>query len=691
MSKKMSSNTTNILLRNGFVSVPSNELAGENSNESLATVLMNLEYFGYCLSNEAFQAVQTMSNDALQIWWLGIKPEFENITGDDRNIGDFVVYKNFPNEVLEKSEAEYWIPQILMYWGIPNRFFTQDVLPREGMDPSERNSKTLMLASASTAQKILNDLLACQARWKSQELNDVLVLSKTEYVDVSKIEFKENLVTLVTHFIKQGIEIKLKTATDVLRLAAGLSGGDVSLREKVRFVSFNRKTRRFLMNMLESSQNLAEDVARRRGMWKRLFHQIHPGEFAKSHPKTAHVADDLYNDRLVTFNSTLEQQLRQKDIDALKTLSTRPGEFMRRLTHTLDIYGDAAVDAFSNVISSLSIQQIVSIRRHLECANDRQHRVFPPLGNWCRLQIGEPRPVDPGHVETLSSRLGKALADRVPAIARLDLDVDLVKLPNSGGDTGPYARGTTFKIPKDVTFIRTASYWRCKTNINVWFDNGWNFFDENWKSSGVICWNEPKFNVGSKTAAAFSGDPTNSKDAEGNATQVIDLYLDTLSKAGVRYAVWNVLCYSNIPFKNATDVFAALQWGADAEKGELFEPSRAQLSFPLTGDYKTKYVCVIDLKTKEMTYIDANLKANVYSASNNGESLSKQMPAFMEYIQSLPSVYDLFRDSVNADANSSVLYTDQGVHLEKDQEAYVFLPQTGQDFIPIDLNKILGM
>lgn len=684
-------NDTNILLRNGYVAVPSTQ--SKKDTQAIATILMNLEYYGYCLSEEAFRSVQNMSKNALAIWWSGIEAELKSITGDDRKIDDFVVYKNFPKEVIEKTEAEYWIAQILMYWGFPNHYYTQVIEPREGMEPSERNSKTLLLASTTTLQTILNGLLEEQARWKPQQLQDILALAKTQYVNVESVVFKENLVALVSHFVQMGVEIKLKSATDVLRLAVGLSDGDVSLRQKTQFMSFNRKTRRFLMNMLESSTNLVEDVARRKGVWKKFLHRLHPGEFQKSYPKTAHVADNLYNDKFITFNSKIEKGLRQRDLGVLNELASRPGEFMRRLTHTLDVYGEAAVDALSGVISSLSNQQVVSIRRHLEVANTRTTRLFTPKGNWNRLQVGVARPINPTHVETLCSRLGSSLRERVPSVATLDPDVELIKLPNSGGDTGSYSRGTTFKIPDEVKFIRTASYWRSNNKMlgNIWFDNGWNFFDESWNPTGHVCWNYPKFMAGNKPAAAFSGDPTNIKNDEGKATQIIDLYLDSLIKVGVRYAVWNVISFNQIPFKEADEVFAALQWGHDAEKSKLFEPSRCQLAFPLIGDYKTKYVCVIDLKARQMTYIDANLKADVSSASKNGKTLRQQMPAFMDYIRSLPTVHDLFKESINANAEIyGVLYTDQGIKLSKDQQAYVFMPQTGQDFTPIDLNKILG-
>lgn len=684
------SNITNILLRNKLIQIDSDNNKDTASYTEVATVIMNLSHYGYSLSKDAYEAIHSLSSNALITWWKNIETELKIVTGDNLKIDDFVVYKNFPQEVLDKSAAEYWIPQILMYWGVSSEFFTEEVKERPALDPKECKYKTLMLANHNTLQSILDSMLAENAAWKDWQLADVIELTKSECLDFSKIVFKENLVNVATHFINNGIQIKVKTATDVLRLAAGLSDSDVSLRSKVQFKSFKRKVRRYLMDMLSTCSNIEDDIARRADLWKKFFHNIHPGEFKKSHSHIVILADDLYNDRLHSFNSKIELGLKYSDKNVLDLLATRPGEYVRRLLHTIDVFGEYSVNIFSSIIHKLSVNQIVKLRSFLEVSHIRTTRAFPPKGNWAKLQISSPKEVDNYLVSKVIDLLGIELAKRVPSVSVLDEDTKLVKLP-SGNDTGEYTRGTSFKIPSSIKFVRSASYWRMKTNCSNWFDNGWNFFDSKWNSVGAISWNEPKFSKGKDIGAAFSGDPVNAKDSEGRACQVIDLYLDKLKAIGVRYAVWNILCYSNIPFSQAEEVFAALQWGENANSGKIFEPSRSQLAFRLTGEYHTKYVCVIDLHTGLMTYIDANLKANVSSASINGETLSKQMPAYMDYISSLPSVHDLFRESVSPlDKGPVVLYHSEHVELEKNQQAYIFRHNGKQDYQPIDLNKILG-
>lgn len=684
-------NTTNILLRNGYVSLRKVDGFEPAATNSLATVLMNLEYYGYALSTEVYSKLRNLSSANLNTWWAALEPELKKVTGDDRNIGDFVVYKNFPAEVIAKSDAEYWMAQILMYWGFPNEFFTQDVTPRKGMDASERKSIMLKLESCDTLPKIFNSLCASPARWKKTEEADILFLTDLFIdgsVNLGNISFKENLVFLAKHFINNGKNVSVKSATDVLRLAAGLSDGDISLKEKIRFKSFDRKTRKFLLSSLEKSSNLEDDIARRKNVWKRFLHQLHAGDYKNTYPKVCAAYDNLYNDRLETFNSRVEAGIIAKDKSVLKLLSKRPGEFARRIAHLTNVFGNHAVEAFIKVLPELSVNQIVTLRAHLETSSARFFRVFPPKGSWSKLQVGDARTIDNKHVNKISEAMGEVLSKKVSAVKVLDKRMKDITLPNNGSDEGSYNRGTVFKIPDEVEFIRTASYWECKTGGSTWFDNGWNFFDAAWNSVGDCCWTAPKFHDG----AVFSGDPTNSKEMKGRAAQLIDLYPSKLLKSGVRYAVWNVLCYSKIKFADAKDVFAALQWGNDPQAGKLFEPSRCQLSFQLKGNYYTKFVCVIDLETREMIYIDANLKADVHSAGKNGKELSKIMPAFMEYISSLPTVHDLFRNSVDEkDGNGYIIYTDKDVLFDKEEPAYVFKQEGDNKYKPIDLNKILGL
>jgi hypothetical protein len=699
-----------ILVRRGLVSIPR---AGRTplDRARLATIASNLTYFGYALSHEAFAALAGASEVDVDRWWPELEAALASITGDDRRMGDHVVYKNFPGEVLAMSESDYWLRQILMYWGLPNELFTAPEAPRAAMDESV-SLRVLGLASEHALEDALHANLRLPARWTSGQWEEVehLLPRYLDRVDVSSVPFKENQMRLAAKMIALGGRPRVATATDVLRLAVAMSGGDVALREPSKLRGFKRPERRALLAMLEATERLDEDVARRPERFKRLFRALRPGDHASRFPRTCAAYDRVYRDAPIqTWNSRLEAALAARDPAALTMLAERPGEMLRRLVDALRRFGADAAGTFVAVMPSLRTEQLLKVLRTLETLHARAHRVFPPKGSWSKVQVREARPADelPSReivtalVERIEAEIAARVRTKIPEV-RLDPRTRWIKLQTNDSDLSPHGRGTVFPIPPEITFVRSASYWRSgPTSTNLWYDNGWCFFASDWSPRGACCWTSTQVKGPGGASALFSGDPTNSKDLDGRACQLIDLYLEPLAASGVRYAVWNVLCYSRKTFDEAEEVFAALMWGEKAESGKLFEPSRCQLSFPLRGANLTKYIAYLDLERRALIYLDANLPGRVHSAAGNTKLLAKLMPPFVESLDALPSVHDLFRGVPRSDVGMPVLYddggffgsagsaADEGVAL-RGEPAYVFRPRVEANaFSPVDLTTLL--
>jgi hypothetical protein len=359
----------------------------------------------------------------------------------------------------------------------------------------------------------------------------------------------------------------------------------------------------------------------------------------------------------------------------------------------VQLFGAKAINSFGRVAPKLKVMQLIKLRGFFATIGDRSFRTIAPQGNWSKMQILsnelKNRKVLFGKVVTMIDRVVKNKVATKIASVDLDPRVANIAIQGNDADLSPYGRNTKFAIPDGVNFIRTASYWKMKERYSIWFDNGINFFDDKWNALSTCCWNSsPGGNLG---YAVFSGDPTNSKTAEGDACQMIDIYLDKAAKSGVRYAVWNILCFSRKTFDEAQDVYAALQWGKDAERGGLFEPSRCQLSFPVKGKSYTKYIAIIDVVAREVIYLDANLKANVHSASSNAANLAKVMPAYMEYLATQPTIMDLFKDIPRSKNGIPILYDDEKVSI-KTKTAYVFKPvNESNKFTQIDISQLLTL
>ena len=64
----------------------------------------------------------------------------------------------------------------------------------------------------------------------------------------------------------------------------------------------------------------------------------------------------------------------------------------------------------------------------------------------------------------------------------------------------------------------------------------------------------------------------------------------------------------------------------------------------------------------------------------------------MEYLDSLPSVFDLFKHQEKSEAGLCVAYSDQNLVFKDQQEAYIFRPENRDNrFTPFSLTKVLSL
>lgn len=363
-----------LFVQNGYVAVPDLVAAdGEKIDDlrlqSLGTIVSNLAYYGYVPSLAATQAIMKLSDAGIYEFWKNAKSALAYVTGEDRNMGDFVVYKNFPKEVLDMSQAQYWFNQILMYWGVPNELFTQEAEGR-GALAEKTDLKVLDLADRDTMSRIFTKLCQTTAKWNDFQKAQAkhLISANTDLViDMDQFSFKENGVTLVAHCLAEAAsgarKVAFSTATDVLRLAAALSEGDVSLRTKSKFRKFSRPERRFLLGLIENAKHIEEDFALRKEPWKRLLSNLHPADFNVARVSAAY--NRLYNKEVHTLDAKVEKAMAARDVVSLDLLKSQPGQLLRRLHKAYDLFGREAVEAFKAVSEALTVSQLVKLDGYL--------------------------------------------------------------------------------------------------------------------------------------------------------------------------------------------------------------------------------------------------------------------------------------------------------------------------------------
>ncbi|MFK8163576.1 MAG: hypothetical protein AB8H12_14075 [Lewinella sp.] len=688
----MSLTPNTLLLRRHLVAVPT--ATGTADRRMVGTLLSNLAYFGYVPSVTLLEKLQTIGSDGLVTFWNDLEPALKTASGEDRKIGDTIVYQNFPREVLEMTEADYWFRQVLMYLGVHREAVREAPAARPALFEAGKLT-VLRAADDGSLSGIQDALLAKPSVWIPIEQEEIDWFVANGYApDTSLIGFKENLVYAGTKCLEAGLPFVLTTTTDILRFYAGLSAGDISLNTNTKFKSLSRSRRRLLLEMLEQAPDLEEGLIRHRNKWVRALHALHVGDYGKIFPKAWKAAKVLREGgKFATFNGKVEALLMAKDPAVLTLLQSRPGDFSRRLVHLLHTFGAEAVTAFLEVVPKLPTMTLLRLEKVIDRYNITTYRTFAPLGNWTKLQVQERKVeeyLEGSWMDGITGALRAEVLVRVKAKFPQGVNPDpataKIKLPTNNADGAlPYGRGTEFALPDNVKFIRTATYWKATTGT-CWMDNGWNFFDEDWAAVDSIAWNHTD---ALKPAAVFSGDPVNSQNSEGTAGQLIDLYPDKLAARGIRYGVWSILSYSRIPFDGVEEVMGLMQLGEKPEAGKLIEPSRCQFTFKVTGSSLTRYVCYVDFIDRKIVYLDAGLYGNVGSAKANETSLGEKMPAMLDYLATLPSVHDVFRDVSLEVEGLPVRYSDADVYIDT-EKAYVFQPENeANNFKGIALEDLL--
>jgi hypothetical protein len=215
----------------------------------------------------------------------------------------------------------------------------------------------------------------------------------------------------------------LRTATDVLRMLAVLSGADASLqgtpayvavprekpgrwatevkkllettwrnypntptvyvqytKKRFRVARLSRPFRRAVLTILESfdAERLTEDMLRHRSYWVWLGQMLHPHEYAKRFPKVArafaiireNAPDGTPAPEFRTFAAKVEGAIATHDVEAALTLlRTRPGDLARRFDHLLRVAAAApkalsvarVAETFASSVKSFSTPVLLTL------------------------------------------------------------------------------------------------------------------------------------------------------------------------------------------------------------------------------------------------------------------------------------------------------------------------------------------
>ena len=333
------------------------EQAGDERLCEAMTVNENLASLGFTLRPD--DIVRLSVSESLYGFFAQIKALVPDVKAQP-------MYPGFPQQVMEISEAEFRMHQMLHYFstygiesltGMP---VSRGWLPEAGADTRSNHDVTLLdskvielIPEQEAPRAVLEALLQRRERLTNPELALVLESAHQctpEQLKGLKIRFKENLDLLFPMLMR---EAERQIAFETLRTICAHAGDVLRCGENYLYQRrYHLKTRekKLLVKLLEAYpvRNLKDnlmlsDSARERHLL--LLQYLDYNRFSRSaaHRETVRA---LRNGELLSWQGIGEQLLQEKKPEALQHFAGRPGYLVRMLSRLLTIgYAEDAIRA----------------------------------------------------------------------------------------------------------------------------------------------------------------------------------------------------------------------------------------------------------------------------------------------------------------------------------------------------------
>ena len=623
--------------------------SGDHVELLVHTVQAELMNLGYMLDSAGILYLMSASREDIVRYHDEVIAYLTYIKGD----GDYrPLYDGFPQQVMEMSEVELFVNAIRHYrsngeW-VPNAY--TKAKPTAFEHPTY---KILSPCSEAKFNRIFTDILSVNQSITPMDKEVVTWFRMNRpagwvmaYLP-KEIPFKENLCFVLELF---DFEVVPFTYTDILRTAAYMSDGDVSLATNTCFHLTNRQRAR-IMQMLEFKTrgnhregqeflDSLEDLKKHRNKWLALFNHIHADSkrFRKPAYANAQRVVELlrfHADKIHTWNAKVENL----DLDPkLLELTKRPGELARRLASLFGKGEDGLViGALGMVASKISNKVLFELYRYFEGRREdqKQRTIFIK---------GARKPVKLTPLPKLSS----ALVDEVqymillavkvklqswPKLGKVIIDEKLKNIPLptnmrsiSETDT-PVVRGT--RIPIHVDHTKTVRFYV------HWKDA---FGTEDLDLSATLLGMGQKLTIAWNSSlkavlGAHSGDVRHRK---GDCAEYVDIDVKNARRLGFRYVLIDVRNFNGRSLKSLNPDFGYME-REHPEANDTWIPNTVSASWRLQSEAKACIAVMIDLETME--YIPLDIDSNSITATGDTESLLTTMRMYMEPPKL--SVYDL--------------------------------------------------
>ena len=666
------------------------------SIEELATLIKKFEGYGYIFSKELAIDISKEERNVIIDKLKSVIKVIEDFKSDKNYI---VFYKNFPDEVINMSEVDLYINQILHYWigYLPSN---NENIIKEDIEPSKLvKARELNLIDDEMIEKLFIDLLSSNVTLSEQYLDDVCVLANTKSIKelenyMEYIQMKETLTTVSSYILKkEGVLIgNFKTATDILRLIAKISGDELN-NKHIHFAYFSRTELSQLMTKLENLQNPMPDIKRYSKPWHTFFKLYAKKINFNKYPKVRKAVDMLFGDIFyMTERGKINEQINrlstmsEEDLDNLvKEFTIFYGDYIREILSLLNKAKDNQYEklllGLENCVTKVNTRilfQLYDRIINLKAKDKTIPRLVNSKGKWRRLKESI------SLSDELLNRVLQIVEDGIKTQLKeketlgkvfIDEDYKNIMLTTSEKDSNvslrPMTRGSRIKFNPNAEVLRFFVAWKNldeKTlkELNTAYskldektlkeltpmysrvdvDLSALTFNENLEFNDVVAYYNQK-----KSGFAFSGDITNAPEGALEYIDVLDL--ERLKKKGNRYILMQIRSYNGYTFEEINSVYAGVMelTSIEAKEKKNMYSTAITEGFQIVSSERTTNTILVDLKKFEYIWLDMNMdsyKLDIFQNALNYEEIPylNDMLRYFSRKQYI-TMYDLLK--LNAD------------------------------------------
>ena len=626
--------------------------------------------YGYMFDTESLCALINMPAEDL----LKYSKSLSEYLGDTYGDGHFVsLFGNFPANVLMLSEEEIFVHQIFHYLSggtyVPAEFLSDETdieLSKEHFSTCLRDSyKLIKFADAETLAGICKNICNAQQSLTSYD-KEVVVYFCKNYESLGlpmdsffpeEIPFKETLCLVASELE----EYPLTTATDVLRLAVYMSGGDVALppvpktidygwkvvpatradKAAYNFKRFKRAERRLILSKLETilatkkAENVYADMKKYANKWIRLGEVIHPGEYTAAYPETARAFYMIRDMKkyIETYNSRVNAARKIDYKEWIKVLAERPGEFARSIDAVLRKNLDNSAEiiaAFTNSLSGVSMKVLYELIKYYHVRNriPEKRVVIIKSNNRGPQRIKDlealPEEVRTTILNAVVDELGKRFLAKGPMENRyvFEKGIENITLPVNMRSMnimpGQLPRGSKIPISNNTGLLRLYCRWEDPEG-QYDLDLSCSLYKADYTLDSVVSWNRDSKRRTSNNRYGvnilFSGDV---RHRVGNCAEYIDIDVESLKKDKVRYIVANVHDFDGQGFEKKNSWGGVMELEEFGKIDKTWAPSSISCGFKLKSKCTNILMTIVDLKKMVMYVVDEDTAGIPVASSATG-------------------------------------------------------------------------